>query len=102
LKRAARGSLKIQDAKITKNSPSAHHRTTLLGYIFATRAHIEKNLLNSNASCTCSHSMANFGQQPAEIGSGVWGIPANFNGFRILAALLHATLAVGVSQTLQR
>jgi len=27
------------------------------------------------------------------------GIPANFNGFRVLAALLHGTLLVGVSQT---
>jgi len=26
--------------------------------------------------------------------------PANFNGFRVLAALLHSTLVVGVSQTL--
>ena len=25
--------------------------------------------------------------------------PANFNGFRVLAALLHGTLAVGISQT---
>jgi len=30
----------------------------------------------------------------------VWGAPANFNGFCILAALLHGTLIVGVSQTL--
>jgi len=37
LKRAARGSLKTQDAKIAKNSTSAHHRTTLSGYIFAIR-----------------------------------------------------------------
>jgi len=38
------------------------------------------------------------------IGSGVWGTPANFNGFRVLAALLHGTLVlvVGVSQTLRR
>jgi len=35
----------------------------------------------------------------AEIVSLVWGTPANFNGFRILAALLHGTLVVGVSQT---
>jgi len=35
----------------------------------------------------------------AEIGSGVWGTPANFNGFRVLAALLHGTPVVGVSQT---
>jgi len=29
----------------------------------------------------------------------VWGTPANFNGFRVLAALLHGTLVVGASQT---
>jgi len=46
--------------------------------------------------------MANFGPLTADIGSVVWGTPANFNGFRILAALLHATLVVGVSQTLRR
>jgi len=33
----------------------------------------------------------------AEMSSSVWGTPANFNGFRVLAALLH-----GVSQTLRR
>jgi len=27
--------------KIAKNSPSAHHRITLSGYIFATKAHID-------------------------------------------------------------
>jgi len=27
--------------------------------------------------------MANFGPLTAEIGSGVWGTPANFNGFRV-------------------
>jgi len=34
--------------KIAKNLPSAHHHTTLLGYIFATKTHIDnrkKNLL---------------------------------------------------------
>jgi len=46
--------------------------------------------------------MANFGPLAAEIGSGVCGTPANFNGFRFLAALLHGTLVVGISQTLQR
>ena len=85
-----------------KNSPSGHHRTTLSGYIFATKAisTIEKNLLNSNISPTCPYNMANFGPLAAEIGSLVWGTPANFNGFRVLAALLHGTLEVGVSQTL--
>jgi len=40
LKCAARGSLKIQDAKITPKSPSTRHRTTLSGSIFATKARI--------------------------------------------------------------
>jgi len=30
------------------------------------------------------------------------GTPANFNGFRVLAALLHGILVVGVSQILRR
>ena len=34
--------------------------------------------------------MVNFGPLTAEIGSGVWCTPANFNWFRVLAALLHA------------
>jgi len=46
--------------------------------------------------------MVNFGPLTAEIGSGVWGTPANFNGFRVLAALLHGTPELGVSQTLRR
>ena len=46
--------------------------------------------------------MVNFGPLAAEIVSLVWGTPAKFNGFRVLAALLHGTLAVGVSETLRR
>ena len=33
--------------------------------------------------------MVNFGPLAAEVVSGVWGTPATFNGFRVLAALLH-------------
>jgi len=47
-------------------------------------------------------NMVNFGPLAAEIGLPVWGTPATFNGFRVLAALLHGTLVVGVSQTLRR
>jgi len=43
--------------------------------------------------------MVNFVPLAAEVISLVWGTPANFNGFRVLAALLHGTPAVGVSQT---
>jgi len=50
---------------------------------------IGKNLLSSNISSTCAHNMVNFGPLAAEVVSGVWGTPATFNGFRVLAALLH-------------
>jgi len=43
--------------------------------------------------------MVNFGLLAADIVSLVWGTPGNFNGFGVLAALLHDTLVVGVSQT---
>jgi len=49
-----------------------------------------------------SHNVADFGPLAAEIGSGVWGTPADFNGFCVLTALLHGTLVVGVSQALRR
>jgi len=45
-------------------------------------------LLSSNISSTCPDNMVNFDPLTAEIGSGVWGTPANFNGFRVLSALL--------------
>ena len=44
-----------------------------------------------------SYNMVNVGPLTAEICWRVWGTPANFNGFRVLAALLHGTLVVGVS-----
>jgi len=59
-------------------------------------------VLNSNISCRCPHNMVNFCSPSSEICWRVWGTPANFNGFRVLAALLHVTLEVGVSQTLRR
>ena len=87
--------------KSRQKSPSGHHPTTLSRYIFATEACIDnrKKLLSSNISSTCPHNMVTFGPLAAEIVSLVWGTLGNFNGFRVLAALLHGTLVVGVSQT---
>jgi len=45
--------------------------------------------------------MVNFGLLVAEIVSLVWGTPATFNGFGVLAALLHGSQVVSVSQTLR-
>ena len=41
LKRAAHGSLEMQDPKKAKNATFGHHFTTLSGYIFATKARID-------------------------------------------------------------
>jgi len=87
---------KYRTHKWCKKSPSAPHHTTLSGYVFAIKARInnqKKNLLSNNISHTCPYNMVNFGPLAAEIVSLVWGTPANFNGFHILAALLHSQTA---------
>jgi len=45
--------------------------------------------------------MVNFGRLSAEIGWRVLGTPANFNGFRVLASLLHRRCSTEVNQTLR-
>jgi len=47
-----------------------------------------------------SHNMPNFGPLAAEIGSVVWGTPANFNGFRVLRSLLQRRRLPEANQTL--
>ena len=44
--------------------------------------------------------MVNVGLLSFEIGSLVWGTPANFNGFRVLASLLHRFRSPEANQTL--
>ena len=57
-------------------------------------------MLNSSfTSYTCPHNMVNFSPVMAKIGSLVWGIPANFNRFSVLASLLHRRGSTEVSQT---
>jgi len=89
---------------MAKKSPFAHHLTILSGYIFGTKARIDnrENLLSSNVSCRCPHNTVNFGLLAAEIDPVVWGTPANFNGFRVLTALLHGSQVLSVGQTLRR
>jgi len=53
-------------------------------------------------SSWCPHNMVNFGSLAAEMGLPVWATPAIFDGFRVLAALLHGTLLLSVSGTLGR
>jgi len=101
LKRAAHGSLKYVTQNIAKNSPSAHHHTNLtaislqLRHVSKIGKHVKQQYL--------PHMSSQYGELRlrAEIGWLVWGTPANFNGFRVLTALLHGSL-VRVSQTLWR
>ena len=44
--------------------------------------------------------MVNFGLIAAEIDPVVWGTPANFNEFRVLATLLYGTPILGISHTI--
>jgi len=85
-----------------QKSPSAHHRTTLSSYVYTTGIYrqSEENLLNRNICFTCPHNVVYFGPLMAEIGWRVWGTPANFNRFRILALLLHRRRSTEVNQTL--
>jgi len=91
-----------------KNDAKTRHLGTIAQICWAVSSQLRhvstigKNLLRSNTSSTCPRNMVNFGPLMAEIGSGGWGTPANFNGFRVLVALLHGTLVVGISQTLRR
>jgi len=74
-----------------------------LGYISATKARIDslKKLVKQQYVLQMITQYGDFGPLAAKIGPVVWGIPANFNGFRVLAALLRGSQVVGVSQTLQ-
>jgi len=57
-------------------------------------------MLNSIISSTCPYNMVNYRLLTAEIGLPVLGTPANFNGFRALASLLHQRRSMEVNQTL--
>jgi len=55
---------------------------------------------NANIFSTCSHNMLNVSQLTVEIVWRVLGTPANFNGFRALASLLHRRRSTEDNQTL--
>jgi len=60
-----------------------------------------KNLLSSNMSSRRPHNMVNIDPLTAENDWQVWGTPSYFSGYRVLAALLHGSQVMGVSQTLR-
>ena len=83
---------KCRTEKNGQNPTFGQHRTNLSGYIFVTKARIDnrkKKLVKQQYVLQCPHNMVNFGPLAAEIDPLVWGTPANFNVFHVLAALLH-------------
>ena len=62
---------------------------------------IRKNLSSSNMSSRCPHNMTNIGPLTAEIDWRVWGTPSYFSRYCVLAALLHGSQFMGISQTLR-
>jgi len=89
---AARSSMEMQDPKIDKNLLSGHHRTTLSGYIFATKACID-NRKKLAKQQYLPHMSSQYGELwPTSCWDllASYGHRANFNGFRVLAALLTA------------
>ena len=97
----------IQNAKNCKKSPSGHHRTTK--FCQSSRCTLQlrhmyrqsKKIVKLQYILHMSHNMVNFGPLAAEIGLPNWGTPANFNGFRLLASLLHRRRSPEANQTLQ-
>ena len=88
--------------KLCKKSPSVHHRTTLLGYIFVTKAHI----VNWKKPVEQQYLLHMFSQYVKRWPTNGWdrfrslGHPSIFNGFHILALLLHWHCSMEVNQTL--
>jgi len=82
---------------------TARRNARIASAVLATKARIanrKKMFSNRPTSSTCPHNMANFGPLTAEIGSGVWDTPANFNGFRVFASLLQPRRSPEANQTL--
>jgi len=104
LKPAALGSLKIQDAKKVAKNCYLATIAQLCQAISSQLRHVStigKKLVNQQYLLQLYPQYGELQPLAAEIDPVVWGIPANFNGFRFLAVLLYSTPVVGVSQTLQ-
>ena len=69
-------------------------------HIYSTYRQSVKNLLSSNILSTWPYNMVTFGPLAAEIVSLVWGTPANFNGFSVLASLPQRRRSTEGNQTL--
>jgi len=90
--------------KSRQKSPSGHHRTTLLGYIFATKAHINnrKKLVKQQYVLHMSPQYGELWPTSDWDRSGSLRHPYKFQWVSCLGSITARHLVVGVSQTLQR
>jgi len=85
----------------TQKSPKIHHLGTIVQLCRAISSQLRhvstvgKKLVKQQC---LPHMSPQYGELAGEICWQIWGAPANFNWFHILAALLHDTWVVGVSQ----
>jgi len=86
--------------KSRQKSTSGHHRATLSGYTFTTKAYIDnrKKIVKRQYVLQMFPQYGELRPTSGWDRFTRWGTPANFNGFRVLAALLHGSQVVGVSQ----
>jgi len=80
-----------------KKSPFAHHRTTLSGYIFATKGRIDNRKKKLVKQQYLFQTTAQYGELWPTSG---WDRSGSLGQFRVLAALLHGSQVVSISQTL--
>ena len=95
---------KYRTQKSRQKSPSGHHRTTSLGYIFANKAHIDnrKKLVKQQYLV---HMSLQYGEHRPTIGWDPFvslGHPCKFQRVSRLGTVTARHLVVGVSQTLRR
>ena len=94
----------MQDAKSRQKSPSGHHRTTLSGYIFATKARVDnrkKNLLSTDMSSTCPYNIGELRPTNGWHPSGRLRHPYKFQRVLRLGSVTARHVVAGVSQTLR-
>jgi len=88
----------MQDLKIAKNSPSAHHLTNLSGCIFTTKARIDnrkKKHVKQQCLLHMPHNMTNVGPVTAEIGLPVWAPHSTFQRVPRLGFVTEPTSVTG-------
>jgi len=93
-KRLAGNTGRTNDAKIAIWAPSRN--------FVGLYRQSEKKLVNQQYLLQMSLQYRELRPLMAEIDWRVWGTPSYFNGYRVLATLLHGSQVVGVSQTLRR